>query len=210
MSFLFDIEQIAISLLGYPISYAELIGTIFGLISVYLASRANIWTWPTGILNELFLFALFYQVQLYADMLLQLYFFVVTLYGWYHWNQHPGIQPISRLGPAARWWGLGLLLAGSLLAGYALAQVDSWWPTLFPLPAAYPYVDSLVMVASVLATVLLARKQLESWMLWVLVDLISVGLFAVKGIYFLAVEYVIFLGLASFGWWQWHKAIQHD
>jgi nicotinamide mononucleotide transporter len=72
--------------LGYPISYVELIGTLFGLVSVYFASRANILTWGTGIVNEIFLFILFFQVQLYADMFLQIYFFVVTLYGWYNWN----------------------------------------------------------------------------------------------------------------------------
>ena len=77
----FSIEQIAVDFPGYPVSYVELIGTIFGLISVYLASRANIFTWSTGIVNEFFLFLLFFQVQLYPDMLLQLFFFATTLYG---------------------------------------------------------------------------------------------------------------------------------
>ena len=79
----FDIENIVLQFLGYPVSYVELIGTLFGLASVYFASRANILTWGTGIVNEVFLFLLFFQIQLYADMFLQIYFFVVTLFGWY-------------------------------------------------------------------------------------------------------------------------------
>lgn len=74
MSF-FDIENIAFQILNYPISYVEFIGALFGLVSVYLAAKANILTWGTGIVNELFLFILFFQVQLYADMLLQVFFF---------------------------------------------------------------------------------------------------------------------------------------
>ena len=73
----FDIASAAFTVIGYPISYVELIGTLFGLISVYFASRANILTWSTGIVNEVFLFILFFQVHLYADMFLQVYFFVL-------------------------------------------------------------------------------------------------------------------------------------
>ena len=84
---LFDINNIAYEIIGYQISYVELIGTLFGLISVYLATKTNILTWATGIINELFLIILFFQVQLYADMFLQVFFFVVTLYGWYNWKE---------------------------------------------------------------------------------------------------------------------------
>src|SRR5688500_5723605 len=92
----FSVENIAFNVPGYPISYVELIGTVFGLVSVYYASKANIITWPTGIINEAFLFILFFQVQLYADMFLQIYFFAVTLYGWYRWNKMPDKNSISK------------------------------------------------------------------------------------------------------------------
>src|SRR5690349_24874971 len=82
----FDIKNTAFEIIGYQISYVELIGTLFGFISVYFASKANILTWSTGIINELFLFILFFQIQLYADMFLQLYFFAVTIYGWRKWK----------------------------------------------------------------------------------------------------------------------------
>ena len=93
---LFDINNIAFEIMAYQISYVELIGTLFGLISVYLATRANILTWGTGIINELFLFILFFQIQLYADMFLQVFYFVVTLYGWYNWKQIPKENDITK------------------------------------------------------------------------------------------------------------------
>ena len=81
----FDIHNSLVDVWGYSLSYVECIGTVFGLISVYFATRANILTWGTGIVNEVCLFVLFFQVQLYADMFLQVYFFGVTLYGWKQW-----------------------------------------------------------------------------------------------------------------------------
>ena len=93
----FEIKNIAFQIWDYPISFVELIGTLFGLASVYFASRANILTWGTGIVNEVFLFILFFQVQLYADMFLQVYFFIVTIYGWYNWKTNTAEKMVSEI-----------------------------------------------------------------------------------------------------------------
>jgi nicotinamide mononucleotide transporter len=96
MDFL-EIGNIAFTVRGYPVSYVELIGTLSGLISVYFASKANILTRGTGIVNEVFLFILFFQVHLYADMFLQAYFFVVTIYGWRNWKSNRLVTALLRL-----------------------------------------------------------------------------------------------------------------
>jgi nicotinamide mononucleotide transporter len=207
---LFSIDHIAFSVLNYPVSYIELIATVSGLISVIYASRANILTWPTGIVNELALFVLFFQVQLYADMLLQAYFFVVTIYGWWHWRQKTESVAITTLKPRARLYVLLLLIVGSVAIGFFISHIHTLLPHWFPKPAAYPFADSFVMTGSMLATVLLARKQLENWIIWILVDIVGVLLYGVKGIYFLGVEYLIFLGLAIFGLLQWKAKLRHD
>jgi nicotinamide mononucleotide transporter len=201
----FDVTNIAISVLGYPISYIELIGTVFGLISVYYASKANVLTWPTGIINEIALFVLFFQIQLYADMLLQVFFLVVTVFGWYNWQNKTEEVPISRMqGRMVTVYGI-VLLAGTILTGMIIQQFHLWMPAYFPLPTTYPYADSFVMVASMLATFLLAKKRIETWILWIVVDVVSVVLYLVKGVYFLSLEYVVFLGLATYGLLQWRK-----
>lgn len=205
----FDVQHIAFSVIGYDISYIELIGTVFGLISVYYASRANVLTWPTGIFNEIALFALFFQVQLYADMLLQVFFLVVTIFGWYNWRHKTEELPVTRMTPNMVGIYAIALMAGTVLMGLTIQQFHRWMPGYFPLPATYPFADSFVMMASILATFLLAKKRVETWVLWIVVDIVSVVLYLIKGIYFLSLEYIIFLGLATFGLLQWRKQLKY-
>lgn len=205
----FDINNIAFEKIGYQISYVELIGTLFGLLSVYFASRANIITWATGIINELFLFILFFQVQLYADMFLQVYFFVVTLYGWYSWKQKPKQNCITSTESKTKIWLVIAIIVGTIIAGFLFANIHFYLPKYFKTEAAFPYADSLVMVLSITATVLLAQKKIETWYLWIVVDIICVFLFFKKEIAFLALEYLVFLVLATYGLLNWKKQLNN-
>ncbi|OQP56087.1 nicotinamide mononucleotide transporter [Niastella yeongjuensis] len=205
----FDITNVAIAVMGYPVSYVELIGTLFGLISVFYASRANIVTWPTGIINELFLFILFFQVQLYADMFLQVYFFIVTIYGWYHWKTSTVEKKVSATTGKGRLFLLAAAVLGTVAFGCLFRHIHILLPAFFTTPAAYPFADSFVMVLSILATVLLARKKIENWVLWITGDVVCVVLYFKKEIYFLSLEYLIFLGLASYGLYHWNKTLKH-
>jgi nicotinamide mononucleotide transporter len=206
----FEIQNIAFQVLGYPISYVELIGTLFGLVSVYFASKANILTWGTGIVNEVFLFILFFQVQLYADMFLQIYFFVVTLYGWYKWNVKTSENKISETSFRNKIFLAVTILIGTLISGFLFTNIHLYLPAYFKIQAAYPFIDSFVMVSSIVATILLAKKKIENWYLWVAVDLVCVVLYFKKGVYFLSLEYFIFLGLASYGLYHWRKHLGND
>lgn len=205
----FDIHNSLVDVWGYSLSYVECIGTIFGLISVYFATRANILTWGTGIVNEVCLFVLFFQVQLYADMFLQVYFFGVTLYGWKQWNRKKQPVHITFLTKRQRIFLLTGLVAGTCLLGIFFSRLHLLLPAYFKLEAAYPFTDSFVMMASILATVLLARKNMENWYLWMAVDLVCVVLYAIKGIYFLSLEYGLFLALVSYGFIHWKKLQAH-
>jgi nicotinamide mononucleotide transporter len=206
----FDIQNTAFTILSYPVSYVELIGTLFGLISVYYASVVNVATWPTGIVNELFLFVLFFQVRLYADMFLQVYFFVITIYGWYKWNSNITDNRVSILDLKAKLLLSVLIVAGSVGTGFVIRDLHNLLPHYFPVQAAYPFIDSGIMVASIFATILLSRKKIETWYLWILIDVICVGLYFNKQVHFLAVEYFIFLVLASYGLYKWKKQIIND
>lgn len=206
---IFDIQSTAFEFAGYPVSVIELAGTIFGLISVFLASRTNILTWPTGIVNEFFLFLLFYQLQLYADMFLQVYFFAVTLYGWYFWKQGKHREEITRMSPRIRILLAITLLPLTLICGFLISRLHQLLPAFFSNPASYPYSDSFVMVGSIVATMLLARKKIETWYLWIAVDLTCVGIYFQKGTLFLALEYLIFLFLAAYGLRNWKLAASH-
>jgi nicotinamide mononucleotide transporter len=206
----FEIKNVAFQIWDYPISYVEMIGTLFGLISVYFASRANILTWGTGIVNEVFLFILFFQVQLYADMFLQIYFFVVTIYGWYKWNSKTAETKISETNFRNKIFLAVAILIGTLISGFLFTNIHLYLPAYFNLQAAYPFTDSFVMVSSIVATILLAKKKIETWYLWIVVDLVCVVLYFKKGVYFLSLEYFIFLGLASYGLYHWKKQLSND
>lgn len=206
MSF-FDINNIAFNLLDYPLSWIELIGTIFGLVTVYLASRENILTWPTGLINVAAFFFLFYQVNLYSDMVLQIYFFVMSLYGWYYWKTKPNGQPITSL--PLRWqksYSVVLVVCTTLL-GLTMSSIHELLPNLFSQPAAFPFADAFTTVASIMATILLARKVIENWYLWIAVDMVSILLYSMKGIYLVAIEYFIFLIICIFGLLKWKRSL---
>ena len=206
----FEIENVAFRIFDYPVSYVELIGTLFGLISVYFATKRHVLTWSTGIINEVFLFFLFFQVQLYADMFLQTYFFGVTMYGYYKWKTRVDDVEISNMNTRSKISIISIILIGTVLAGYFFSEIHNLFPTHFKVQAAYPYGDSFIMVSSIIAIVLLAKKRIENWYLWITVDVVCVVLYFKKGVYFLSLEYMIFLGLASYGLYNWKKIKQHE
>lgn len=188
-------------------SLLELLGTLTGLITVVYASRSHIYTWPTGLVNILLFFLLFYQVHLYSDMLLQVYFFVTSVYGWVYWSSQQGqpLRPITQLSHTT-WLLLLLLILGSTVAlGYFMSGVHHLLPDVFSAPADFPYADALTTVMSVLANLLLARRVLENWLLWIAVDLISMVLYLQKGVWLLSAEYGVFLIIASYGLYRWTK-----
>ena len=192
-------------------SYLECFGTLTGLVTVWLAAKANIWTWPTGLVNNVAFFVIFYRVQLYSDMFLQVYFFGVSLYGWWNWHRQPvrANKNVTVL-PARQRVLLALLTLLSVgILGYGMSRIHGYFPRVFPQPASYPYADAFTAVLSVVATVLMADKRLECWILWILVDVASVGLYAVKGIHLISLEYAVFLGICSVGLFQWTKLHAH-
>lgn len=204
---LFDVKETFFTVLDHPVSYVEFIGTVLGLISVFLAARANIFTWPTGIANAIFFLVIFYQIQLYSDMFLQMYFCGMGVYGWFTWKYRAEHKQsaIRTLSNATR-LRLAALIGGTVLAvGTLISNIHLILPSVFEKPASYPYIDTFIAVSSVLAVILLARRIFETWVLWILVDITSIGLYFVKGVKLIAVEYVIFLGLAVLGVVSWYR-----
>jgi nicotinamide mononucleotide transporter len=206
-SALFDVKETFFTVFENRVSYVEFIGTVLGLISVFLAARANIFTWPTGILNAIFFLIIFYQIHLYSDMFLQCYFCGMGVYGWFSWkykaqNRQSAIRTLSN-GSRLR---LGIFIAAvTLIVGTLISNIHLLLPQIFDHPASYPYVDTFIAILSILATILLARRIFETWVLWIIVDLTSIGLYSVKGVKLIAIEFCIFLCLALLGIYSWSR-----
>lgn len=191
---------------GYPLSLLEFLGTTSGLICVYLASRNHILTWPIGIFNSICFFFLFFQVQLYSDMLLQIYFFGSSVYGWWVWGKRTGaFIKIQSLGKRKNTLLLFSIFLGTLLLGQVTSHFPIWFPNIFTKPPAFLYWDAFTTVASIFANLLLAQRKLESWFLWVFVDIVCIVLYALKAIPFVTAEYIVFLLLAFYGCYHWYQ-----
>ncbi len=207
---LFDIENVAFEILSYPVSWTEFFGVTFGLFAVYFASRANIWTWATGLANIFFMTILFYNVRLYADMFLQIYYLGITLYGWYHWKRKTpeNESSIKYLSPKNRLISLGIIAVGTVIFGWFFTNIHDLFPKFFPVEAAFPYADSFIMTGSIVAQFLLARKRIENWYLWIAIDIFATYIYYKKGVLFLSAEYLIFLALAVYGLLNWKREMQ--
>lgn len=212
ISALFDVKETFFTVFEHNVSYVEFIGTFFGLISVFLAARANIFTWPTGIINAIFFLVIFYQIHLYSDMFLQMYFCGMGVYGWFTWKfkaEHAQ-SDIRTLSNTHRLRLAAFIGAVTLVIGTLISKIHLLLPQIFEKPASYPYIDTFIAVSSVLAVILLARRIFETWVLWVLVDITSIGLYSVKGVKLIALEYVIFLCLAVLGVLSWYRLWKED
>jgi nicotinamide mononucleotide transporter len=205
-----DFFQNIFSIAGYPISLIEFISVVCGIVAVYLAAKEKIINWPIGLINIITAFFIYFHVQLYSDMFLQCYYFLISIYGWYFWSREKENHiPLKILSTKQRIQIILIIIIGSLLAGTIISRlhlIPNGW---FPKPAAYPYADSLVAVMSILANALLAKRYLENWFLWILVNTISVYLYIQKEIVFIAFEFFVFLLLAIYGLIEWKKLYKH-
>ena len=178
----------------------EGIAAVFGVVSVYLSTRQNIWSWPTAIVNVGLYTIVFYQGRLYGQMGLQPIYLALSAYGWYQWL-HGGAQRselrVTRASPRL----LATLAVLNLAAWIALAAI------LRRTDAALPWLDALLATTSLVAQWMMTRKILENWVLWIAVDLVYVPMFISQGLYATAMLYAAFLGLALMGVVEWRRSI---
>jgi nicotinamide mononucleotide transporter len=176
------------------------IATILGVACVALAALRSVWTFPAAIVSVTLLGVVVFREQLYSDALLQAFFVAANVYGWLNWTrvrQATGVVVVERMTCAARWrWGAGIL-AATLVWGAAMATLTD---------ASFPWWDAGIAMASVAAQVLMGRRKLENWLLWIAVDVASVPLYLAKGLNLFAGLYVIYLTLAIWGFVDWRRA----
>ncbi len=191
-------------------STIEWIAAVFGFLCVWFYIQRNPWSWPTGLVQVALLIRVFYEAKLYADMGLHLVYVVLQIYGWWEWSRSQ--NPIVEDQPASR-----ILVRTMPLYGWVIASAVSLLLTvLFAslltryTDATYPLIDSLIAAVSLVAQTLLAWRYLENWLLWIFVDILGIGLFAVKGLTPTAILYALFLIMAITGYVQWRSAFKNQ
>ena len=179
----------------------EVLAVVTGIISVYLSTRENIWSWPTALVNVSLYFVVFLEAKLYADMGLQVVYFALSLYGWYEWLYGGENRTELHVSRTPRSLGVRLVLIGAATAtvlGTMLARFTD---------AALPYVDSATTSTSLVAQWMMTRKLLENWAVWAVVDVVYIGMFVFKRLYLTAGLYSVFLVLAIMGYFQWRRSL---
>lgn len=179
-------------------SLLELIGVITGLLCVYLAAINNIWNWPIAIISVGIYIFIFFDARLYADMGLQVYFMITNIYGWYYWAKKPSVESKIPVAVITRREVI-LSVIAVIVFTFILGSILKYTP------ASYPYIDSFCTACSLVAQVLLARKVLENWLIWIFVDIIYVGVYIFKGLGPTAIMYGIYVPIALLGYIDWRR-----
>ncbi len=177
----------------------EAISFVTGALCVWLVVRENVWNFPIGLLNAATLSIVFFKSRLFADAGLQVVYFVLGVAGWRLWlsgGKNQKRLSLSRIGKVESVW-LGFFVIFSTLC---------LWMTLQHLGGSASFWDALTTSLSLASQWMLNRKQLESWLGWIVVDAIYIPLYISKGLYLTAMLYAIFLCMAFIGWRQWHQS----
>ena len=180
----------------------EIIAAIIGIASVYLSTRQNVWSWPTGLVNVVLYSWIFWNARLYADAGLQVVYALFSVYGWHQWLYGGSGRvplPVSRAGWRLWTWLAPLTVAVAVISGVFFRRYTDN-------PA--PFADSALTAASLAAQWLLTRKVLENWLIWIAADVAYVVLFLQRGLHATAVQYLVFLALAIKGYADWRRSMR--
>jgi nicotinamide mononucleotide transporter len=179
----------------------EVVAVIVTFLSVYLAVRENVVSWPTAVVSAGLYFVVFFRAKLYADMGLQVFYLAVSFYGWWAWlhgGRERSALVVTRTPPR---WLAGLAVGGlafALALGAVLRRTTD---------AALPFLDSTLSSYSIVAQLMMTRKWLENWALWIALDVVYVGMFVFKRLYLTAGLYAVFLVLAVLGLREWRRSL---
>jgi nicotinamide mononucleotide transporter len=183
--------------------WLEWAGAVTGVYCVYLAAKQNIWNWPVAIISVFAYTIVFYRSQLYGDAGLQIYFLGTSVYGWYFWikKKERHEKPVTSLTTPEYVWVSAAAIILSLLLGLFLKKFT---------PTNVPYIDGFCTAVSFIAQILMTRKILQNWALWILVNICYVPLYIYKNLYVTAILYLILLVLAWIGHVDWKREYEAD
>ena len=186
------------------ITFLEIIGTITGILHLWLLTRQNIIAWPIGIICVSIFLYIFYDAKLYSDSILQICYIGLNLFGWYNWSRRKeelDFVKVTRL--AKKHWALviGIILSGTFLWGWFMTSKTD---------ADFPYIDAFTTVASLTAQYLLTQKKIGNWVIWIVVNLVSIPLYLYKGLTITAGLFCVYLTMCILGYIEWKKELNTE
>ncbi|WP_369047999.1 nicotinamide riboside transporter PnuC [Tenacibaculum sp. UWU-22] len=183
----------------------EITAVIFGFLSVWYSKKNNIWVFPAGIISTLIFVYLLLKWGLLGDMMINAYYFIMSLYGWYIWTRKVDathVTPISRTTPKEKKQSIFIFIATLIFvfAVYTIFGKWSYWTA---------YVDTITTAIFFVGMWLMAKRKIENWVYWIIGDIISVPLYFYKGLTFTSFQYLIFTFMAIAGYLAWKKSLSN-
>lgn len=184
----------------------EIFGVITGIVYVILEVKQNRLLWPLGIATSAAYVYIFFTGKFYADMGLQLYYVLISIYGWYFWSRGGtkrvrGELPVVRITRPQFIW---LLLVFAITWAGIFIVLDRFTDSTVPVG------DSFTTSLAIVATWMLTRKIIEQWFLWMLANVVSIGLYIYKGLYPTVILYAVYAGMAFYGYLEWKKSMKNN
>lgn len=183
---------------GRPLEAASV---LFSVLYLVLAIRESLWCWPAAFLSSVLTLVVVFDARLYSEVVLNVYYAAMAIYGWYQW-QHGGRSRGAAELPISVWplrmhaFAIGGSVALSLLVGWLVSRHTQ---------AAFPYLDAFVTVSSVVTTYLVARKILENWLYWLVIDSLAMYVYWQRQLYFFMALFALYLVLVVIGLARWHR-----
>jgi len=182
-------------------NYIEILGVITSLVYLYFSYHQKIWLWPFGIISSALFVFIFYNTRFYADMSLQGYYLVISIYGWYHWMSG------AREGNGKKLQVTRIPVRSGVILSIIFVIL---WAGIFLVLSRFtnsdvPVGDAFTTAGGIIGTWMLARKKLENWLVWIIVDAVAAALYFYKGLYPTVILYIIFAVIALFGYLRWKK-----
>jgi nicotinamide mononucleotide transporter len=180
-------------------NYIEILGAVTGMVYIYFSIRRIIWLWPLGIITSAFYVFIFFDSRFYADMGLQVYYFAISIYGWRTWKtikEDEGKIPVKRIA----FYQLIMFLFYTIILTFIISLILINY-TDSPLPVW----DAFTTAGSILATYMLAKRYIENWLFWIVIDVISIGLYLYRGLYPTVVLFAVYSVMAVVGYYKWKE-----
>ncbi len=183
--------------------FLEITAVIFGFLSVWYSKQNKIWVFPTGMVSTAIYVYLLVKWELLGDMMINGYYFIMSMYGWYVWTRkidEKQVTPISKTAPREKLFSVIIFIA-TLVFVYMIYHSFNKWTSWVA------YIDTLTTAIFFVGMWLMARRKIENWIFWIVGDLISIPLYFYKGFTFTSFQYLGFIFIAIFGYLAWKKTL---
>ena len=180
----------------------EITAVIFGLLSVWYSKNNNILVFPTGMISTSIFIYLLYKWVLLGDMLINAYYFIMSIYGWYIWTRKKNDieTPITTASSNEKKIGLIIFLSSLVFVYLVYVYFDKWGTIT-------SYIDNLTTAIFFVGMWLMAKRKIENWIFWIIADIISIPLYFYKGFTFTSLQYLIFTFIAIAGYYSWKNIL---